>query len=535
MTARRVALLAPAAVLAAAFSVVRPTNFSGYDEWLIVSLASRGITSVPYANRPLVLLWAVPGALGVPHDLRGLFLAHFLYTCLYGALTAWIASRLAPGAPRAALVAGVAAATWAPLDYMRLDTVLLTGYAGFTAAGMAAVALFVAGWAASRPALAVAGAAVAALTTLGVEGALPVLAAAPVVAWAAAPPGRAGRRRLLRWAAAWEVALTAAALPLLLTLARPGAASYQTSALGLDAHPGRLLQRVLRQFRDHLWPLVSSPLAELAVPAVAAAVVVFLLSSLLMARAARPAQDEESRRGPTALMSVGALLAALGWVALSLSPSVRTAARAQILSAPGVALLIAGAFEAVSRLLPARVRGASVVLAGAWMVAVGAGRTAAMQREWDAASYWPAQRAVLLELTRAAPLLEPNTLVVLLDEAQAFPATFTFHHAVRYLYGEGVRGHVWRAHEFLYPARFGPSGVSVEPWPVIRDAWRSPPTHHRFDELLVARVRGDGRLVVEESWPRDLPPLPPGAGYAPRNRVRQGPAPPARRILRLAR
>ncbi|HEY7514047.1 MAG TPA: hypothetical protein VIC87_06195, partial [Vicinamibacteria bacterium] len=63
----------------------------------------------------------------------------------------------------------------------------------------------------------------------------------------------------------------------------------------------------------------------------------------------------------------------------------------------------------------------------------------------------------------------------------------------------------------------------------IRRAWRSPVTRHRFDELVVVRHGADGLVLLEE-WPKDarLPPLPPGARYAPRERIVAG-APPAAR------
>jgi hypothetical protein len=49
------------ALAAALFAFVRPTNFGGTDEWLSLSLLSRGIGSFPYASRPLNLVWALPG------------------------------------------------------------------------------------------------------------------------------------------------------------------------------------------------------------------------------------------------------------------------------------------------------------------------------------------------------------------------------------------------------------------------------------------------------------------------------------------
>jgi len=37
--------------------------------------------------------------------------------------------------------------------------------------------------------------------------------------------------------------------------------------------------------------------------------------------------------------------------------------------------------------------------------------------------------------------------------------------------------------------------------------------------MLVARARSDGTATLEESWPADLPPLPPGQAYDPRARI----------------
>jgi hypothetical protein len=50
----------------AQFAWVQSTNFWGSDEWLHLSLTSRGIIDFPYANRPLMLLWSLPAALLVP-------------------------------------------------------------------------------------------------------------------------------------------------------------------------------------------------------------------------------------------------------------------------------------------------------------------------------------------------------------------------------------------------------------------------------------------------------------------------------------
>src|SRR6185295_15786174 len=50
------------AIFGAHYAFVRPTNFGGMDEWLYIDLGSRGIQGIPYANRPLVLMWSTPAA-----------------------------------------------------------------------------------------------------------------------------------------------------------------------------------------------------------------------------------------------------------------------------------------------------------------------------------------------------------------------------------------------------------------------------------------------------------------------------------------
>ena len=73
-----------------------PTNFGGADEWLLLDLSSRGILGIPYANRPLVLLWQALPARLLPGDLRGFW----LFTTLYLRRDRR-ADRVAGAAPRA--------------------------------------------------------------------------------------------------------------------------------------------------------------------------------------------------------------------------------------------------------------------------------------------------------------------------------------------------------------------------------------------------------------------------------------------------
>jgi hypothetical protein len=152
-------------------------------------------------------------------------------------------------------------------------------------------------------------------------------------------------------------------------------------------------------------------------------------------------------------------------------------------------------------------------------VAVAAARTLQMQRSWDGVSYYGRQVKLLGDLLRFAPRLRPHTLIVLVGDTAAFPATFAFRHAVECVYPGEATGVLASGPEALYVSRLTPSGIDTEPWPVLWKPWGVAPTHHGFDEMVVARARADGAAAVEPSWPADLPALPPGQRYDPRARI----------------
>ena len=204
----------------------------------------------------------------------------------------------------------------------------------------------------------------------------------------------------------------------------------------------------------------------------------------------------------------------------------------QILSAPGIALFFSSLAFLLSTLVRPRWRRLVVIAAGAWLVAVGTGRTVAMQRTWDSVSAYPRQIQMLTALTHQVPDVKPHTLIVLLDEGQAWRATYGFRHAVQYLYQGRAIGYIPGAWDALYPTFFTPEGVRVEPWPALRRPWGTRVTLHRYDETIVVRHAPDGRVEVLDPWPDGLPPLPAGARYDPGSRILVGsPLPPERGIL----
>jgi hypothetical protein len=527
--ARAAAPFAIGVVVLAQMAVVAPTNFGGYDEWLIVQLTSAGRVSIPYAERPLELLWNLPAPLLLPHRLEAFLWLHGVYLWLTGVLVWRLFTRLAPGQATTAFVAGTFAATWAPLDFLRLNAVETVAYSGVTVVMLAAASLLLESWRRRSVPLLAAASILALCAARTYESVLPLLAAAPALLWAAAIP-RQDRRARRRFVVAWETVILLAGVLSVSGVLLPSEGSYQLSALSLDLHPGGVSRRLAQQAAYHLAPAITVAWSELRTAHVMVTTLAFLVAAALVVRS----RDGAPARVHAGQAMVGLGLAILGWSVFALSPAIRSAARTQFLSAPGVGVLLAALIGLVAGLAPPRVRTAATAALAAWIVAVGAARTGAMQRDWDAQSYWAAQSASLRGIGAIVPDVLPNTLVLLIDDRGAWPATFTFRHALLLLYEGRAIGVVPGAHDFLYPSRFAAGGISCEPWAVIRSPWAAAPTFHRGDEIVAVALGADGAVSLVETWPPALPAAS-GIGYAPRSRIRPAGAPlPARRILRAS-
>jgi hypothetical protein len=275
---------------------------------------------------------------------------------------------------------------------------------------------------------------------------------------------------------------------------------------------------------------VVTPLSALAAPAALASGAVFAAACAATAWAYRDVDVPLPALEGLRAALLGFVLACLGYAAFTLTAALPNPIRTQFLSASGVALFVAGLITAAAA-RAGRWRVAVVAVLGGWVAAAGTANVIGMQRDWDRYGSYPVQAAALRQIVAAAPALVPNTLVVLIDDAPVFPATFTFVHAIEYLYGGDVRGHAWQAPEFLYGCRRIDAGMACDPWPVIQGPWGTRPTVHRFDEIVVAR-RHAGRVDIAADWPAELGPLPAGARYAPSARILPGAAPrKERRVL----
>ncbi len=525
-------LLAIAAVLASSFYWVRWTNFGGVDEWLYLSLNSRTIVEFPHSNRPLTLVWSQPAVWLAPFSFRGYFLVHVAYLAL-GAGLVFLIGRHLSSDPRMPFLAGVFAAVWAPLDMARLATVQTSMNSGVLFGTLLALLLLVRSWERGRVLELAAGCLLAFVAARSYEGVLGLLLGGPLLL-RFVPGARPGKRDQAAWLVAWEAtavfALVLAALPLLTKRAE---SVYQTEVLGLDLAPARYLGRLLGQYALHLGPLLPADPSELLHPGVAGAVIVFAAAWWALGLAGPVEGPREPPRRNAGLAILGLALAGLGYAVLVASPQVQGATRTQFLAAPGISLFLAAGLALAASGLSPRGRRVSLFAGGAWVVAVGTGHTIAMQREWDRISYFGAQVSTLRQMTDAAPDLRPNTLVLLRDETGAWPYSLSFHHAVSYLYEGRAVGHVLGATPLLYSLAASPEGLWSVPRPVIREAWRTAPTLHRYDEVVAFRRDATGRLEMFEDWEATrLPALPPGARYEPRERIERATRlPPERRVL----
>lgn len=503
---------------------VSPTNFTGFDEWSIQYQVSRWILSVPYANRPLAMLWQTPIALLAPHSLSAWTVLYGVYACGSALLLFVLCRRLLPASRDVAFLSAALLLVWAPQDGARLACVERTQYMGFVFASLLAILGFVEAWLARREALLAGAVLVALLAVRSYEAILPLLQVAPLAV--ALAGGRFGAD-LRRWAAAWWGFGLLFALLVAMPALLPGSRSYQL-AQGFDPDPLRFLARLADQYWRQLRPLVAVDAAELSARAVPVAVAVFAGAAAL---ALRPAAPGAGWRADLATAGVGLGTAGLGHAifCLGVEPG---AWRRQFLAGPGIALFLAAAASLLSSFVPRRGRRPAVVLVASWVVAVGTARTVAMQRVWDAQSLFAAQTGMLRRLVEAVPDVRPGTLLLLLDDGRAWRSDWSFRYAVKYLYEDRAVGWAHGAWTLMFPTEFTPLGVHCVPWPEIRESWKVAPSLHGFDAIVVVRHAEDGGVRLLEEWPPVLPALPPGARYAPRARIVPAGAPvPARAIL----
>jgi hypothetical protein len=509
-----------AALGAASFAWLRPTSFRGYDEWLIFWMLSRGHISFPHAERPLGLVWHLPAWAIAPDRLWGFLLVHAAWLTLVGILTFLLVGRLLPEGAMTAFLAGAFAVAWMPSEETRVACVQMILYSGATAGVLVAAWLLVEAWPGRRLALLATALLAGGVTALSIEATLPLLGLASLLLLGLGP--RRDRGRCLVWVAGALALVMAAGARLLVPMLGGRGPSYQTGVPVAVRTPRGTLRQIGLQLQHHLLPLGTPP-EGLAQAGVAIAVLVFVGGFALTLRRRPPAggAPEPGRRVLLLTAVVGLAAAALGYLPFALSRAIRGPERTEFLAAPGIAVLLAALIALAVSLLPARARPAVACLLGAWIVAVGTGRTLAQQRHYRDAGVYAGQRRMLRQLAALAPGLEPHSLVVLLQSERAWTLQFSGVKAIEYLYEGQARGFVAGTFPVLFETRFEPDGVVSEPAAALRAGWGESVERYRYEEVLVFAEDPSGRLALLESWPeKDLGALPPGAAYAPRPRIR---------------
>lgn len=500
------------------FSVVSATNFGGVDEWMILSLVSRNVVDIPYANRPLGLLFNLPAAMFPAHLLQASWLLHGHYLVLAGMLTSLLLLRLAPERPHWALLTGAFAANWAPSDLMRLNPIYSSAYSGVTAA--TASVLLLLGTSQGRWVRVMLAVGIAFVTTRVHEGPLPVLVIAPALLLALGV--RLPRRSLAAYWGAMALAALVIGLPLLLARAP---AWYQNKVLGLYLDPMGLGARLALQFRLHLVPLAATAPATLLRPRpVMTAIVIGV--ALWMLRSEAPA----SRRRLAVAAAAGLLGAAAAYSSFIVAANLWEASRTEFVAALFIGMALGASIVLVAEVAPPLARLPVVATLGAWVMACGAARTSRLQADWNGVGAYGRQTRAFEQMLRIAPDFRPGTLVLFIEGPPTWIGTFAFHHGLELVYGPHVAGCVSnaRAHLF-YDCRPTPEGMRHEPWPVLKDAWKAGATTYRFDEVVVFKADPSGRMRLLEEWPMELPALPAEARYSPRQRIVPASSPPATR------
>ena len=517
-----IVLCAVYAVFWVQFSIVRPVNFGGVDEWMILSLVSRGAVDVPYANRPLGLLFNLPVGLFPTRLLDASWLLHAHYLVMAGLFTSLLLLRLAPGRPDWALLAGVFAATWAPSDLMRLDAIYSSAYSGVTAAtALVLLLLATRGGRAVHLALAMG---LAFVTTRVHEAPLPVLLLAPLLLGALGAPLPRGALAVY-WSTLGLAALVAG-LPLLLGRS---ASWYQSEVLGLYLDPAGLASRMALQFRLHLAPLVSTAPATLLKPRPLAAAALLVLALALLRRPV--ASVPTSRRRLARAVVVGVVGAAAAYSSFIVAAKLPGATRTEFLAAPWIGLALGAGIVLVGDAFPSRARFAIVATLGAGVAACGAVRVEQLQAVWDATGFYERQSGALRQMIRVASDFKAGTLVLYIEGLPTWIGSFAFHHGLEVVYGRHVAGCVPNERaQLFYRCWQSGEGIRHEPWPVLRAAWGAEPRTYRFDEVAVFRADAAGRIELLEEWPADLPALPVGGRYEPRLRLVHAASPPATRL-----
>ncbi|GAB4481865.1 MAG: hypothetical protein Kow00124_30060 [Anaerolineae bacterium] len=504
-------------------------NAWGIDEWPVTYAVSTGSVAYFY-GRPLnLLVYWLAYPLVDAHPLAG----YAVIALLRAANAMLIYLILRPFTPRDRFFAFAAAAFY--LAYLVPDFLMLEGFfrisdmLGHLTITLGALYLYLRYMRDGHPALLIGGLGLAVVSIWGRESAVPLLAGAALLAFAArhpqtqSPPGRGrwptlsdrqvaasgrgGAAPLARGAddgpqarhggwsarpsrrewiglALWLIVIAAAAFRYALPLLGLVPETYM-SDLVTTFSPRALLANTVYQFRLAFQDIPTLTTAALrgsdSVPGPALPVLVALAALIaalgIMRRALGPAPAEGDRpavrlRRAALWLAVGLALAWLGMAAYLPTMLSEQIYRIHVIASIGEGIALAAAAWLVAAPLPdVRMRRAVQGLLLAFFAAAGVVTITAQQRGiYHNHATWDSEAYFLRRLAHLIPDVEDNTLLVLMVYDPAtnpppFVQNYSFQYAVRYLYDDRLVAYASNGPILAHDGVVTDDGIALVRWP----------------------------------------------------------------------
>lgn len=501
------------------FSVSRPGNIIGGEEFLHPYLVERG--TVDIVNRPLalILLWLVEPVLGFNP------LGYYALTILIWAISAFllflIIRLLSPNRPLFALICAVVFIFYIPEDFWYfIMSTQTTDMLGSTLGVMVSLYAYFKFTRVHRWEWLAAAAILAFATLMIREAAAPILGGLPVIVFVL-------ERRFERWRwiglAIWSAAVLLAVVRYALPVLGISSANYPSSVYsGVDV--GSILKATVIQARFAILPLfwpgrerIFAVLPQVVLMSIIALLILFVLGRRLP-------DEPRTRLGEAAAWIGGSLAAAWLGVAAFLPTIYATRIeRTQLLSKAGEAVLIVSVIWLIADLISMKWSGLrSVGRAGVlYVLMAGLAMGGYVQRQLDTfGATWENFSQIMTTLSDQVPNVDEGTLFVYIEHPNPYEAPFTagytFQFAIRYFYEDRATGLM--PNEIHYGEyEFRDEGICFG-----EDSFGLQPRLYGWDEIIVIERDAAGDVVIVPTLPDALHTPERQAQYDPAARIREG-------------
>lgn len=484
------------------FSLVRPGNNLGIDEWAHLYRASQG--GLEYANRPLSLL---PLVVLTPF-LRTNPTAYHVVSISVWVLTAFMVylnvRLLAPERPIFAMVCGFVFLVyfqddfWIPLSFLMTADTLTNSL--LIHAALAAHFAYMQGdkfTLAQRTSLLVIGAALAVVSVLMREAGVPLLLGLPALIFVAQ-----GKKDRARWVGlvVFCAATFAAALRYLLPILGIGDGTYGSNMLQ-DFDVIRMARASLVQFTFAVDPFIerASVRPVLLTVAILAGWLIFCLLVLIKFLPEERRQTVKHH----AVWIVGSLTAAwLGFSAFLPTTQAENLAHTHVLSKSGEAVLFASVIWLISDGVTHQLGRWGVRSAGVlYVMAAGVAMLWTQQTAIDRmGGTWDATTDFMHSLAEQIPDVRPHTLIIYQQVPDPYETPFTigvtFQYAMRYFYEDRATGSITGDYTF---GTFEVTDEGIR----MTEYWIEGEHLYAWDEIIVIGRDANRAVFVAQRLPRD--------------------------------